>query len=72
MNAHINESFHKDRRTERYGGLIMVFATHIVKKNAPDGNSTGKKAERKNMRVLSIKLSKTPGRNNANIKWRCQ
>ena len=61
LSAHINGCSPKSRKTEKFAGLTTVFATRIAKKNVPDGNSIGKMVEKKNIQVLSIKLSKTPG-----------
>ena len=61
LNVHTKECLYKNRRMEKFVGLIMAFATRIARKNVPDGNSIGKMAEKKNILVLSIKPSKTPG-----------
>ena len=61
LNAHINEYLCKNKKMEKFDGLITVFATRIARKNVPDGNSIGKMEGKKSTPVLSIKPSKTPG-----------
>ena len=61
LNAHISEYLRKNRKMEKFAGLITVFATRIARKNVPDGNSIGRMVGKKSTPVLSIKLSKTPG-----------